>query len=516
MGASPSSPAERVLVLDYGAQYSQLIARKVREQQVYAEIVPGDLSAAELAERRPSGLILSGGPASVYEDGAPTCDPGLFALGVPVLGICYGLQLMAYRLGGQVAGGGRREYGANEIAWRDGSPLCGGLPERMPVWMSHGDAVRELPPGFEVLATTDTCPVAAAGDPARRLYGVQFHPEVTHTPNGPELLSNFVHDICGCGRQWDMGSFIERATVRIREQVGGGRVLCALSGGVDSAVLAALLGRALPEQVVCIFVDHGLLRAGEAAEVQQVFAGYGGLKLVTVDAAARFLGALAGVTDPEQKRKIIGAEFIAAFRDAQEHEGNFDFLAQGTIYPDVIESGSKTAATIKSHHNVGGLPAELGFELVEPLRDLFKDEVRQVGLALGLPEHVVWRQPFPGPGLAVRVLGEVTDERLRMVRESDAILREEVAAAGIERSISQYFTVLAPVRSVGVMGDARSYAHPIIVRAVCTDDFMTARPAQLPAAVLERIATRVVNEVRGINRCLYDLSSKPPATIEWE
>ncbi len=516
MGSSPSSPAERVLVLDFGAQYSQLIARKVREQQVYAEIVPGDLSAAEIAARQPRGLILSGGPASVYEDGAPTCDPAIFELGVPVLGICYGLQLLAYRLGGRVGGGAHREYGANEVRWLDGSPLRGALPETMPVWMSHGDAVQELPAGFEALAATATCPVAAAGDPRRQLYGVQFHPEVTHTPNGPELLSNFVHDICGCGRQWDMGSFIDRAVAQVREQVGPGRVLCALSGGVDSAVLAALLGRALPSQVVCIFVDHGLLRAGEAEEVQQVFSSYAGLELVTVDASERFLSALAGVTDPEEKRKIIGAEFIAAFREAQGAQGRFDFLAQGTIYPDVVESGSKTAATIKSHHNVGGLPEQLGFQLVEPLRDLFKDEVRAVGLALGLPERVVWRQPFPGPGLAVRVLGELTTERLRMVREADLILRQEVAAAGIERSISQYFTVLAPVRSVGVMGDARTYAHPIIIRAVCTDDFMTARPAQVPFEVLERIATRVVNEVRGINRCLYDLSSKPPATIEWE
>lgn len=516
MSSAQPIPSDRVLVLDYGAQYSHLIARKVREQQVYAEIVPGDISAAEVAARAPRGLILSGGPASVYEPGAPGCAPGLFELGLPMLGICYGLQLMAHQLGGEVAGEGRREYGAAAIAWRNGSPLSAGLPERMPVWMSHGDTVRTLPDGFAVLASTDTCPVAAAGDPRRRMYGVQFHPEVTHTPDGPRLLANFVHDVCGCGNDWTLGSFIDGAVGRIREQVGDGRVLCALSGGVDSAVMAALVGKAVGGQLTCIFVDHGLLRADEADEVRATFGHYSGLELITVDARERFLKALAGVDDPELKRKIIGREFITAFTEAQSHAGSFEFLAQGTIYPDVIESGSHSAATIKSHHNVGGLPAELGFELVEPLRWLFKDEVRRVGEELGLPSSLVWRQPFPGPGLAVRVLGEVTEDRLRMVRESDRILRHEVAAAGIERQIAQFFTVLAPVRSVGVMGDARTYAHPIIIRAVTTDDFMTASPARLPVEVLERIATRIVNEVRGVNRCLYDLSSKPPATIEWE
>ncbi|NUP98381.1 MAG: glutamine-hydrolyzing GMP synthase [Armatimonadetes bacterium] len=509
-------PSDRVLVLDFGAQYSQLIARKVREQRVYAEVVPGDTTAAELRARAPKGLILSGGPASVYEPGAPACDPGIFKLGVPVLGICYGLQLMAHQLGGEVAGGGHREYGAAAIEWANGSPLSTDLPESMPVWMSHGDAVRRLPSGFRVLAATGSCPVAAAGDDQRGLYGVQFHPEVSHTPQGSQLLANFVHRVCGCGDDWTLGSFAERAIRQVREDVGSGRVLCALSGGVDSAVVAALVSRAVGEQLTCVFVDHGLLRADEVKQVEEAFRDAHGMELITVDARARFLNALAGVDDPEQKRKIIGREFIEAFTEAQQSAGTFEYLAQGTIYPDVIESGSKTAATIKSHHNVGGLPEQLGFALVEPLRWLFKDEVRRVGLELGLPESLVWRQPFPGPGLAVRVLGEVTEERLEMVRESDRILREEVAAAGLERAISQYFTVLAPVRSVGVMGDARTYAHPIIIRAVTTDDFMTARPAVLPHELLERIATRVVNEVRGINRCLYDYTSKPPATIEWE
>jgi len=514
--SSQPVPSDRVLVLDFGAQYSQLIARKVREQHVYTEIVPGDLSAAELAARQPKGIILSGGPASVYADGAPQCDPALFGLGVPVLGICYGLQLMAQALGGEVAGGGGREYGAASIEWLNGSRLSAGLPTSMPVWMSHGDAVRQLPAGFTALATTASCPVAAAGDDVRGFYGVQFHPEVTHTPHGNQLLANFVHTVCGCGDGWTMGSFVERAIDQVRAQVGPGRVLCGLSGGVDSAVTAALLDRAIGAQLTCVFVDHGLLRADEAAEVIGTFGQAHALQLVPVDASERFLGALAGVSDPEQKRKIIGREFIAAFVAATKRLGTFEFLAQGTIYPDVIESGSKTAATIKSHHNVGGLPAELGFTLVEPLRWLFKDEVRRVGEELGLPRELVWRQPFPGPGLAVRVLGEVTNERLRMVRESDRILRHEIAAAGLEGEIAQYFTVFAPVRSVGVMGDARTYAHPIIIRAVTTDDFMTARPARIPFDVLDRIATRVVNEVEGVNRCLYDLSSKPPATIEWE
>ncbi|MCC7491261.1 MAG: glutamine-hydrolyzing GMP synthase [Fimbriimonadaceae bacterium] len=509
-------PSQRILVLDCGAQYSQLIARKVREQQVYAEIVPCDLPAAEIARRQPAGLILSGGPASVYEDGAPACDPGIWQLGVPVLGICYGLQLLAHQLGGEVRGGGRREYGAAALTWQTPSPLSGDLPPTMDCWMSHGDAVQRLPAGFAVLATTASCGVAAAGDVARRLYGVQFHPEVTHTPQGSQLLANFVHQVCGCDASWTMGNFVERAVAGIRAQVGTGRVLCALSGGVDSAVMAALVHRAIGQQLTCVFVDHGLLRAGERDDVERAFGGYAGLELIVVDATERFMTALAGVDDPERKRKIIGAEFINTFRDAQRQAGEFGFLAQGTIYPDVIESGSSKAATIKSHHNVGGLPAELGFELVEPLRLLFKDEVRRVGEELGLPTSLVWRQPFPGPGLAVRVLGDLTAERIRMVRESDAILRAEVAAAGLERQISQYFTVLAPVRSVGVMGDARTYAHPIIIRAVVTDDFMTARPARLPHELLERIATRIVNEVRGINRCLFDYSSKPPATIEWE
>ena len=515
MSASQPIPADRVFVLDFGAQYSQLIARKVREQGVYAEIVPGEISAAELSRRAPRGLILSGGPASVYEPDAPDCDPAIFGLGVPVLGICYGLQLLVARLGGEVAGGPGREYGSARLTWADGSPLNTGLPADMDVWMSHGDAARELPAGFEVLATTDSCPAAAVGDTRRRLYGVQFHPEVTHTPQGSQLLANFVHAICGCGRDWDLGSFVTRAVDQIRATVGAGRVLCALSGGVDSAVVAALMHQAIGDQLVCVFVDHGLLRAGEAEQVKETF-GQRGFKLVAVDASQRFLQRLAGIDDPEEKRRRIGHEFIEVFKSTQQELGAFDFLAQGTIYPDVIESGGPKAAKIKSHHNVGGLPENLGFALIEPLRWLFKDEVRRVGEELGLPPAMVWRQPFPGPGLAVRVIGEVTAERLAMVRQSDLILREEVAAAGLERSIAQYFTVLAGVRSVGVMGDARSYLYPIIIRAVTTDDFMPARPARLGHEVLERIATRVVNEVPGVNRCLFDLSSKPPATIEWE
>jgi GMP synthase (glutamine-hydrolysing) len=386
----------------------------------------------------------------------------------------------------------------------------------MPVWMSHGDAAQKLPDGFRALARTQSCGAAAVGDILRRLYGVQFHPEVTHTPNGSALLGNFVHGVCGCGRDWNMGSFVEAAVAGVREQVGDDQVLCGLSGGVDSAVTAALIHRAIGSRLTCVFVDHGLLRAGEAEEVAAAFGAGDGPKFVAVDAAERFLARLAGVADPEEKRRIIGPEFIEVFKEAGRQAGDFQFLAQGTIYPDVIESGSPTAARIKSHHNVGGLPEDLGLDLVEPLRWLFKDEVRRVGEELGLPSHLVWRQPFPGPGLAVRCLGEVTADKLRIVRESDLILRQEVSAAGLERAIAQYFTVLAPVRSVGVMGDQRTYAYPVVVRAVTTDDFMTARPARLPHEVLERIATRIVNEVEGVNRCLYDLTSKPPATIEWE
>lgn len=536
MSASSPIPDDRVLVLDFGAQYSQLIARKVREQHVYAEIVPGTLTADELARRRPKGLILSGGPASVYTPGAPQADPAIFELGVPVLGICYGHQLMTHLLGGAVDGAadgdlsvgdgagsdyvnqGGREYGEAVLTWLDESPLDAGLPRSMVVWMSHGDAARRLPEGFRPLAGTNACEHAAVGDPERRLYGVQFHPEVTHTPDGSRLLSNFVHDICGCGSDWDLGSFIDQAVASIRETVGDERVLCALSGGVDSAVTAALVQRAIGERLTCLFVDHGLLRAGEVDEVRAAF-GDGSdhaPELIVVDASQRFLNALSGVNDPEQKRKIIGHEFIEVFTEAQAAAGSFAFLAQGTIYPDVIESGSTTAATIKSHHNVGGLPENLGFQLVEPLRWLFKDEVRQVGLELGLPRSMVYRQPFPGPGLAVRCLDAVTPDKIRIVRDSDRILRDEVAAAGLDQVISQYFTVLAPVRSVGVMGDQRTYAFPVIVRAVTTEDYMTARPARLPHELLERLATRIVNEVEGVNRCLFDLTSKPPATIEWE
>ena len=506
-----------VLVLDFGAQYAQLIARRVRECHVYSEIVSFDMAAGEIAARRPAGLVLSGGPASVYEPGAPGIDPRVFDLGIPVLGICYGVQLMAQALGGEVRATGSREYGRTELAITAPGVLLSDLSERETVWMSHGDTVERAPDGFRVTARTEVSPVAAFEDPERGLYGVQFHPEVAHTPRGMDVMKRFLYDGCGLLPDWTPANVIERSVERIREQVGDAEVLCALSGGVDSAVAALLVYKAVGDRLTCVFVDTGLLREGEPEQVEDTFARHFRVPLVHVKSADRFLERLAGVEEPEEKRRRIGEEFIRVFEEvAREHRGA-RYLVQGTLYPDVIESGSRTAAKIKSHHNVGGLPEDMDFELVEPLRDLFKDEVRQVGAELGLPEEIVRRQPFPGPGLAVRVIGEVTAERLELVRAADAILREEIRRAGLDRELWQWYAaLLAGVRSVGVMGDGRTYQHPVVIRAVTSEDAMTADWARLPYEVLERISSRIIAEVPGVNRVVYDVSSKPPATIEWE
>ena len=506
-----------VLVVDLGAQYAQLIARRVRECHVYSEIVRHDVSAEELRARRAAGLILSGGPASVYEEGAPSVDPELFHLGVPVLGICYGHQLMAQALGGEVRATGAREYGRTTLRVEQPGLLLADLPPEDVVWMSHGDTVTRAPAGFRVTARTDVTPVAAMEDPERGLFGVQFHPEVAHTPRGLAVMRRFLRDACGLLPEWTPVNVIERQVERIRRQVGEAEVLSALSGGADSAVAALLVHRAVGDRLTCVFVDTGLLREGEPEQVEETFGRHFGVPLVHVKAADRFLGALGGVTDPEEKRRRIGELFIRTFEEvAREHRGA-RFLVQGTLYPDVIESGSATAATIKTHHNVGGLPADMALELVEPLRDLFKDEVRRVGEELGLPEEIVWRQPFPGPGLAVRIVGAVTPERLAIVRAADRVVQEEVRRAGLARELWQAFAVLlAGVRSVGVMGDGRTYEYPVVVRAVTSEDAMTADWARLPHEVLDRIAARIVREVPGVNRVVYDVTSKPPGTIEWE
>ena len=510
---------QKILILDFGGQYTQLIARRVRECHVYSEVVPWHISADEAKARQPMGIILSGGPASVTDPDAPRCDPAIYEMGVPVLGICYGMQLTAALLGGAVERAVEREYGRVTARMKEQVGLLSGLSPASGCWMSHTWQVSQCPPGFRVVAETDNCPVAAMANDERRVYGVQFHPEVTHTDEGRKIIRNFLTDICGCAGDWTMDAYAETAIRQIREIVGEtGTVLLALSGGVDSSVAAALIHRAIGNRLTCVFVDHGLLRKGESAQVCRVFSELFPVRFVRADAAERFFNDLKGVTDPEQKRHIIGRDFIEVFKDTAKDLGRLDYFAQGTIYPDVIESGQGAgAAVIKSHHNVGGLPRELGFtELIEPLRMLFKDEVRALGEALGLPHELVWRQPFPGPGLAIRIIGAVTPEKAEIVRESDAVFREEIARAGLAEKVNQYFTVLTGVHSVGVMGDERTYDYTVALRAVTTDDFMTADWARLPYDLIARVSERIVNEVPHASRVVLDVTSKPPASIEWE
>jgi GMP synthase (glutamine-hydrolysing) len=506
-------------VVDFGAQYAQLIARRVRELDVYSEIVPHRISAEEMARRSPAAIILSGGPKSVHVEGAPALDPAIYELGVPILGICYGAQLIAQQLGGVVGRGMRGEYGrAHLTRTADSSLLHIDIPVEHDVWMSHFDAVTEVPVGFRATASTPDAPVAVLESDERRIWGVQFHPEVVHSPHGMAVLRTFLHELAGCAPSWKMSSIIDDQVERIRAQVGAGRAICGLSGGVDSSVAAALVHRAIGHQLTCVYVDTGLMRKGESDQVVETFRRNMGIELIHVDAGSRFFEALEGVTEPEAKRKAIGELFVRIFEENTGGISEAEFLVQGTLYPDLIESGGAdgTAALIKSHHNVGGLPEDMTLQLVEPLRELFKDEVRRLGHELGLPDEVVWRQPFPGPGLGVRIIGEVTSERVALLQEADAIVREEIAWAGLEREIWQAFAVLADIRSVGVMGDERTYGHPIIIRAVTSDDAMTADWARLPYDLLEKMSKRIINEVGGINRVVYDITSKPPGTIEWE
>jgi len=515
---APPPSTDEVVVLDYGGQYSQLIARRVRECGVYSELLPHHVGAEEVRRRRPKGLILSGGPASVYAEGAPRLEPELLELGIPVLGICYGMQLIARTLGGRVEGAEVGEFGRSELTVHKTGRLLAGTPETQSCWMSHRDTVFSAPPGFDALASSTSSPVAALESNERRIYGIQFHPEVVHTPYGQTILKTFLRDICGCDMSWSAASIVEEQIERVRAQVGDGKVICGLSGGVDSSVAAVLVHRAIGDQLTCVFVDHGLMRKNEGEQVISAFRDRFGIPLVAVDAEDRFLARLKGVTDPEAKRKVIGSEFIRVFEEEAAKIGDARFLVQGTLYSDVIESGGGTgAATIKSHHNVGGLPEDLQFELVEPLRMLFKDEVRAVGTELGMPEKLVWRQPFPGPGLAIRIVGgEATKERLDLLRECDHILQDEIRKAGLYRDLWQSFCVLPDIRTVGVQGDERTYGNVVVIRAVTSDDAMTADWARLPYDLLEQIASRMINELRDVNRVTLDITSKPPGTIEWE
>ncbi len=505
-----------VLILDFGAQYSQLIARRVREAGVYCEIVPYDIAVEKIRAKNPKGIILSGGPKSVTMPDAPKPADEVYQLNIPILGICYGGQLISQFFGGEVGKASSGEYGKAKMQIIDKEGIFKGLEDETTCWMSHFDLIEKAPKGFIVTASTPTCPVAAMRNTEKQMYGIQFHPEVEHTPRGKVMLKNFLYNVCRIEADWNMGDFAKESIEKIRAQVGNGKVLCALSGGVDSSVAAVLVHKAIGKNLICVFVDHGLLRKNEGDQVEQIFRKQFDMNLIRVNAQERFLNKLKGVTDPETKRKIIGEEFIRVFEDEKRKIGKIDFLVQGTIYPDVIESGSKTAATIKSHHNVGGLPKDVDFNLIEPLNQLFKDEVRKVGLELGIPEDLVFRQPFPGPGLAIRVLGEITEEKLHITREADWILREEIKNAGLGREIWQYFAALPNIRSVGVMGDERTYTHTIALRAVTSSDGMTSDWARIPFDVLEKISNRIVNEVRNVNRVVYDITSKPPSTIEWE
>ena len=508
---------ELILILDFGGQYNQLIARRVRECNVYSEVVPYSISIEKIKEKNPKGIIFTGGPASVYGDDSPRCDKQIFELGIPVLGICYGMQLMTYTLGGKVARANKREYGTTDVSIDNSSLLLQGFGDTNGFLMSHTDYVETVPEGFKNIGSTSSCPNAAMENPEKKLYGIQFHPEVNNSINGIQVIKNFLFNICNCAGDWVISSFTQESIKKLKEKIGDKKALCALSGGVDSSVAAVLLSKAIGKNLTCIFVDHGLLRKNEGDEVEEIFRNQFDINLIRVNAKDRFLKKLAGVTDPERKRKIIGEEFIRVFEEEAKKIGAVDFLVQGTIYPDVIESGLGKSSVIKSHHNVGGLPDYVDFkEIVEPLRDLFKDEVRKTGLELGIPENLVYRQPFPGPGLAIRIIGDITDDKLNILKDADSIFREEIAKAGLHKSINQYFAVLTNLKSVGVMGDERTYDYTIALRAVETTDFMTGVWSKIPYEILEKVSSRIVNEVNHVNRVVYDITSKPPATIEWE